>query len=125
METASGLLATPSVVTPPPELPVRVTAPPELISTNFDTVALIVTVPVVDCAKHVAAEMSNEIASSTNLFGEWGIVSILEAGVRHGHPAVSELTAGNQSRKYKGGVVKNYSATTVNCAVIVIAGAGS
>src|ERR1044071_8300691 len=63
IETASGELATPSVVTPPPELPVSVTAPPELISTNFDTVALIVTVPVVDCAKQViAATRSNEVS---------------------------------------------------------------
>src|SRR5436190_9960403 len=41
MTTASGLLTVPSVVTPPPELPVSVTAPPELISTNFETVPLI------------------------------------------------------------------------------------
>src|SRR5204862_7767663 len=43
IDTASGLLATPSVVTPPPELPVSVTEPPELISTNFETVALMLT----------------------------------------------------------------------------------
>jgi hypothetical protein len=62
------------VVTPPPELPVRVTAPPELISTNFDTVALILTVPVVDCAKQVTAEIASRIMSSKNL-GEWGMAS--------------------------------------------------
>src|SRR4029078_12802569 len=62
--TASGELATPSVVTPPPELPVRVTAPPQLISTNFDTVALMLTVPVVDCPKlETAATVSNVVSS--------------------------------------------------------------
>lgn len=43
--TASALLAVPSVVTPPLVLPVKVTAPPELISTNFETVPVKVTVP--------------------------------------------------------------------------------
>src|SRR5678815_4770712 len=67
IDTASGELATPSVVTPPPELPVRVTAPPELISTNFETVALIVTVPVVDCPKQLTAEATNSVMSSSDL----------------------------------------------------------
>src|SRR6185436_16777872 len=67
IETASGELVTPSVVTPPPELPVSVTAPPELISTNFDTVALIVTVPVVDCAKQVPAAITSNVVSSNSL----------------------------------------------------------
>src|SRR5678815_3397244 len=67
IDTASGELFTPSVVTPPPELPVRVTAPPELISTNLDTVALIVTVPVVDCPKQVTAETTNSATSSIDL----------------------------------------------------------
>jgi hypothetical protein len=75
METASGLLATPSVVTPPPELPLSVTAPPELISTNLDTVALMLTVPVVDCPKQVTAEIARKIVSSASLVGEWGMVS--------------------------------------------------
>jgi hypothetical protein len=65
--TASGELATPSVVTPPPELPVRVTAPPELISTNFDTVALMVTVPVVDCPRQATAASISDIVSSIDL----------------------------------------------------------
>src|SRR5678815_3503041 len=63
IDTASGELVTPSVVTPPPELPVRVTAPPELISTNFETVALIVTVPVVDCPKQLKAVTTSSTAS--------------------------------------------------------------
>jgi hypothetical protein len=77
IETASGLLAIPSVVTPPPELPVRVTAPPELISTNFDTVALMLTVPVVDCPEAVTAEVTNKIVSRTNLFEERGMFKSL------------------------------------------------
>jgi hypothetical protein len=75
IETASGLFATPSVVMPPPELPVSVTAPPELISTNLETVALIVTVPVVDWANAVTAETAKKIGSSRNLPGEWGMFS--------------------------------------------------
>jgi len=67
IDTASGELVIPSVVTPPPELPVRVTAPPELISTNFDTVALILTVPVVDCPKQETAEIMSKVVSSINL----------------------------------------------------------
>jgi hypothetical protein len=67
IETASGELVTPSVVTPPPEFPVSVTAPPELISTNFETVALIVTVPVVDCAKQVTAATMNNVVSRNSL----------------------------------------------------------
>jgi hypothetical protein len=76
-------------VTPPPELPVRVTAPPELISTNLDTVALIVTVPVVDCPNAVTVDVTNRIMSSTNLSEERGIGKVLEVGVRYGYPAVS------------------------------------
>ena len=45
--TASGLFAVPSVMTLPPELPVSVTAPPEVNSTKLETVAFIVTEPVV------------------------------------------------------------------------------
>jgi hypothetical protein len=44
-----------------------VTAPPELISTNFETVALIVTVPVVDCPKQLTAETTNSVMSSIDL----------------------------------------------------------
>ena len=58
METASGLLTLPSVVTPPPELPLSVTAPPELSSTNFETVAFIVAVPVVLCADTATANIA-------------------------------------------------------------------
>jgi hypothetical protein len=47
------------------------------------------TVPVVDCPKQVAAEIARKIVSSASLVGEWGMVLILEAGVRHGLPAVS------------------------------------
>jgi len=54
---ASGLFAVPSVVTPPPVLPPNVTAPPEFISTNFETVAFIVTVPDVLCAEAVTANI--------------------------------------------------------------------
>src|SRR6185369_6038484 len=78
--TASGELVTPSVVTPPPELPVRVTAPPELISTNFETVALMVTVPVVDCAEHVTAAMISEAMSSIVLVIRRGICVSFEEG---------------------------------------------
>lgn len=53
---ASGLLTVPSVVTPPPVLPLKVIAPPEFISTNFETVALIVTVPAVLCAVTATAK---------------------------------------------------------------------
>jgi hypothetical protein len=67
IDTASGEFVTPSVVTPPPELPVRVTEPPELISTNFETVALMLTVPVVDCPKHATAEISNNMMNRHNL----------------------------------------------------------
>ena len=54
----SGLLAVPSVVTPPPVLPLKVTAPPEFISTNFETVALIETVPFVLCAEAIAVSIT-------------------------------------------------------------------
>src|SRR5688572_11357846 len=67
IETASGELTTPSVVTPPPELPVRVTAPPELISTNLETVALTVTVPVVLCPKQTTAEKHSTVVSRMSL----------------------------------------------------------
>jgi hypothetical protein len=112
IDTARGVLITPSVVTPPPELPVRVTAPPELISTNFDTVALMLTVPVVDCPKQVTAESTMQVVSNTNLIICWGIFGSLNE-VRHGHrpSAKNKLTAGAiKVRK----AVKNYSATTVN-----------
>ena len=81
---------TPSVVTPPPELPVRVTVPPELISTNFETVALMLTVPVVLCPKHVRAETDSKIASNDELRSRRGLGMFVEAGVRYGRPAVSE-----------------------------------
>src|SRR5687768_2148934 len=73
IDTASGLFATPSVVTPPPELPVRVTAPPELISTNFETVALTLTVPLVACPKQSTAERNSNTVNSTNLIFRRGI----------------------------------------------------
>ena len=60
-------MATPSVVTPPPELPDSVTEPPELISTNFDTVALMLTVPVVDCPKQTVAPSSRKVMSKVDL----------------------------------------------------------
>jgi hypothetical protein len=44
-----------------------VTAPPELISTNFDTVALMLTVPVVDCPKQETAASISNIVSSIDL----------------------------------------------------------
>jgi hypothetical protein len=88
IETASGLLTTPSVVTPPPELPVRVTEPPELISTNFETVALMLTVPVVDCARQSTAVNTKKMASSISMSGR-GIEDPLREGVRCGNPAVS------------------------------------
>jgi hypothetical protein len=45
-----------------------VTAPPELISTNFDTVALMLTVPVVLCPKQVTDEItSSNVVSSRDL----------------------------------------------------------
>jgi len=80
IDTASGEFNTPSVVTPPPELPVRVTAPPELISTNFETVALMVTVPVVDCAEHVTAAMISEAMISIVLVIRRGICVSFEEG---------------------------------------------
>jgi len=41
-----------------------VTEPPELISTNFETVALMLTVPVVDCARQLTpVNASNEVSS--------------------------------------------------------------
>jgi hypothetical protein len=80
MDTARGLLTTPSVVTPPPELPVRVTAPPELISTNFETVALMLTVPVVLCPKHVSAATLSNIANSNERVRKWGEFIFFEAG---------------------------------------------
>jgi hypothetical protein len=80
MDTARGLLTTPSVVTPPPELPVRVTAPPELISTNFETVALMLTVPVVLCPKHVSAATLSKIANSNERVRKWGEFIFFEAG---------------------------------------------
>jgi hypothetical protein len=52
--TANGLFAVPSVITLPPELPVSVTAPPDVNSTKFETVAFIVTDPVV-CADAITA----------------------------------------------------------------------
>jgi hypothetical protein len=66
IETASGLLTTPSVVIPPPELPLRATAPPELISTNFETVALMLTVPVVLCARAMAADPMSKTVKRTD-----------------------------------------------------------
>ena len=80
MDTASGELVTPSVVTPPPEFPVSVTAPPELISTNLDTVALRLTVPVVDCPRQVPTVSSNKTESKSDLMSEWGI-DVPEVGV--------------------------------------------
>ena len=62
IETANGLFATPSVVTPPPELPLSVTAPPELISTNFETVALMLTVPVVVWPTETIAATNSKVA---------------------------------------------------------------
>ena len=73
IDTASGEFVTPSVVTPPPEFPVRVTAPPELISTNLDTVALMLTVPVVDCPRQLATVVSSNTPSTSDLMSEWGI----------------------------------------------------
>jgi hypothetical protein len=94
IDTASGEFVTPSVVTPPPELPVRVTAPPELISTNFETVALMLTVPVVDCPKQETAEIISDVVSNINLLirieVERGILCLLEEELRYGHPAVSQ-----------------------------------
>jgi hypothetical protein len=73
------VLATPSVVTPPPELPVTVTAPPEFISTNLETVALTLTVPVVLCPKQVTAERTTAVVSKTILMIRRGMA---EYGVR-------------------------------------------
>jgi hypothetical protein len=53
---------------------VSVTAPPELISTNFDTVALIVTVPVVDCPKQQTAQTTSSVVSRNDLMIRRGIV---------------------------------------------------
>src|SRR5690349_5703919 len=61
--TASGLLAVPSVMTLPPELPVSVTAPPEVNSTKFDTVAVMVTEPVV-CALQTAPPKESRVAKT-------------------------------------------------------------
>jgi hypothetical protein len=44
-----------------------VTLPPELISTNFETVALMLTVPVVLCAKQVTAEIMSSMVSRRDL----------------------------------------------------------
>ena len=74
IETASGLLVTPSVVTPPPEFPVRVTEPPELISTNLETVALMLTVPVVDCPKQARAGNTRSTVNSMDLRIDWGMM---------------------------------------------------
>jgi hypothetical protein len=52
---------------------VRVTAPPELISTNFDTVALMLTVPVVLCPKQVTTERNSNKVSGTNFIFLRGI----------------------------------------------------
>src|SRR5207253_6989743 len=62
IETANGLFTTPSVVTPPPELPLSVSAPPELISTNFETVALMPTVPVVVWPTETIAATNSKVA---------------------------------------------------------------
>jgi hypothetical protein len=97
IETARGLLATPSVVTPPPELPVRVTEPPELISTNFETVALMVTVPDVDCPGHVRAETISNIVKNIKLIVfERGMICMsfeeeLDVVIR---PSANKLTTG-------------------------------
>jgi hypothetical protein len=80
IETASGLLTTPSVVTPPPELPVRVTEPPELISTNFETVALMLTVPVVDCARQLTPVNTNKMESRNSLSGRGIEIPLREEG---------------------------------------------
>jgi hypothetical protein len=80
IETASGLLTTPSVVTPPPELPVRVTEPPELISTNLETVALMLTVPVVDCARQLTPVNTNKMESSNSLSGRGIEIPLREEG---------------------------------------------
>ena len=75
--TASGVFTTPSVVTPPPELPVRVTAPPEFSSTNFETVALILTVPVVDvCPKQLTAETNSKVVNRIVLIIRWGMIGV-------------------------------------------------
>src|SRR5678815_1808134 len=83
--TASGLFAVPSVMMLPPELPVSVTAPPEVNSTKFETVAVIVTEPVVCANAAVALIISKAVIArvvkmplvdlnmSLLLYG-WGIV---------------------------------------------------
>src|ERR1044072_23494 len=76
IETASGLLTTPAVVTPPPELPVRVTEPPELISTNLETVALMLTVPVVDCPRQVTPEAISNIVKNIKLIVKRGMICV-------------------------------------------------
>jgi hypothetical protein len=97
IDTASGEFATPSVVTPPPELPVSVTEPPELISTNLETVALMLTVPVVDCPKHVTAETISNMVKNTNLIVvKRGMICLsfeeeLDVVIR---PSANKLTAG-------------------------------
>jgi hypothetical protein len=65
-----------------------------LISTNFDTVALIVTVPVVDCPKQQTAETTSSVVSSNDLMIRRGIVGFLGGGVRYGYPAVNRETNG-------------------------------
>ena len=90
-------MATPSVVTPPPELPVRVTEPPELISTNFETVALTLIVPVVLCPKQVRAESSRTVASNSDFIIWRGIV--LKGARKTCLPAATKkLTAGAMQR---------------------------
>jgi len=74
IDTARGEFATPSVVTPPPELPVRVTEPPEFISTNFETVALMLTVPVVDCPRQVTAAAISKIVKHIKLIVKRGMI---------------------------------------------------
>ena len=61
--TANGLFTVPFDVMPPPELPDRVTPPPELISTNLETVPLRFTVPVVVWAIAAAVRIMPSIAA--------------------------------------------------------------
>jgi hypothetical protein len=88
-----------------------------LISTNFETVALIVTVPVVDCAKQVTAATMNNVVSRNSLVmmqdvlrgiglsleEEWRVMVI--------RPSARRLTAGAM---FTAEVREDYSATTVN-----------
>jgi hypothetical protein len=57
-----------------------VTAPPELISTNLETVALMLTVPVVDCPKQARAVANSTMVSRDilNVMSERGIFGFLE-----------------------------------------------